>query len=261
MTIAGIRAVLLDLDGTLYIGNDLIPGALDALDHLRARGFVLRFLTNTSTQNHAQLLAKLGALGLPVAAEELISAVDATRLFLQRQALQMREPLRLWTLTADDVKSDFAHFVQDSDKPHYIVLGDIGDRWTLPLLNGIFHAMQQGAELLAVHKNRFWQTPEGLHVDIGLFVHGLEYVTGKRARILGKPSPDFFRTVLANVACSPAACLMVGDDIDSDIGGAQDLGIDGILVRTGKYRPEYVARSPVQARYSLASIADITQLL
>lgn len=260
MNTGTLRTVLFDLDGTLYLGDRLIPGVLEALVALRARGLHLRFLTNTSTQTHAQLLKKVRGLGLPVAEEELVSAVDATRLFLGHKAAELGEPLRVWPVVAEEVRAEFSAFTLDVDRPHYIVLGDIGEAWSMALLNRLFHALSNGAELLAVHKNKFWQTPEGLHVDIGLFVAGLEYATGRPARILGKPSVDFFMTVLEPMGFEPAEALMVGDDIDSDVGGAQACGIAGVLVQTGKYRAEYAERSKVLPRFTLKSAADIAQL-
>lgn len=118
-----------------------------------------------------------------------------------------------------------------------------------------------GAELVALHRNKFWQTEAGLQMDIGAFVAGLEYVTGKSATVLGKPSPEFFAAALSRIGLKPGETAIIGDDIDTDIGTAQTLGIMGILVKTGKYRAAYAQASGITPDLVLDSIADLGGLL
>ena len=125
----------------------------------------------------------------------------------------------------------------------------------------LFRSMHSGAELIALHKNRFWQTEQGLKADIGFFVAGLEYVCSNNARIMGKPNADFFQRVLDSASVGAAETLMVGDDIDSDVGGAQLLGMKGCLVKTGKFRQAYFEASPVKPDWVLASVADLPAVL
>lgn len=255
------KLILIDLDGTLYIGHEEIPGAIAAVVHLREHHFQLRFLTNTTTKSHGQLLAQLRGLGFAVAAEELISAPFGARLELQALQKTFNRPLRIWPVVADAIKHDFSEFEWDEENPDFIVLGDIGERWDLTLINRLFRAMHGGAELIALHKNRFWQTGEGLNADIGFFVAGLEYVCSKQARVMGKPNADFFQLVLDSAGVSASEAMMVGDDIDSDVGGAQALGLQGCLVKTGKYRQAYFDQSAVKPNAVIESIADLPQLL
>jgi HAD superfamily hydrolase (TIGR01458 family) len=255
------KLILLDLDGTLYIGNQEIPGAVNTIAQLRQQGFRLRFLTNTTTKSHAELLAQMISLGFSLAPDELISAPIGARLELQSIQHKLNRPVRIWPVVAEAIKPDFAEFEWDETSPDFIVLGDIGERWDLALINQLFNAMHSGAELIALHKNRFWQTNEGLKADIGFFVAGLEYVSSKNARIMGKPNADFFQRVLDSVGISVNDTIMVGDDIDSDVGGAQLLGMDGCLVKTGKYRQAYFDVSSVKPKWVLASIADLPAAL
>jgi len=250
-----IRGLLLDIDGVLYVGGQVIEGAREALARLR-RHFVCRFITNTSTLSLDSLHGKLTRLGFAVARAEIISAPQAMILFLRRQ----EDPV-CHLLLADDVKRDFGAFPQSDRRADYVVVGDIGERWNYAILNRAFNLLFEGAELLAVHKNRFWQTEEGLKMDIGAFVAALEYAANKQARIFGKPSPDFFRAALADMGLAPEEVAIVGDDIDTDIGGGQRVGLTGILVRTGKYRPAYVAASGVQPDLVVDSIADLPRVL
>jgi HAD superfamily hydrolase (TIGR01458 family) len=251
------QLILLDLDGTLYIGSQPIPGAIAALAQLRERGIALRFITNTTTKSQDELVAQLRVMGFQLHADELISAAVAATLELRNLQQQAARPLRIWPLVADAIKTDFTEFIWDEKKPDYIVLGDIGDRWDLHLINRLFNVMHSGAELIALHKGRFWQTSEGLKADIGFFVAGLEYVSSKTARIMGKPNRDFYQLVLDSAKVKAENALMVGDDIDSDVGGAQLIGIKGCLVKTGKFRQVYFEQSDIKPDYVIGSVAEL----
>jgi len=257
ITLYKTELILFDLDGTLYVGDQAIPGAIEAIAQLRQRGLQLRFLTNTTTKSHTELLNQCARLGFTIAPEELISAPSAARLELQAIQQTTIHPLRIWPVVADAIKADFSTFAWDEQTPDFIVLGDIGDAWNLSLINRLFNAMHSGAELIALHKNRFWQTTDGLKADIGFFVAGLEYVCSKTARVMGKPNRDFFQRVLDSVGIDGPNTLMVGDDIDSDIGGAQQLGIRGCLVKTGKFRQTYFEQSKVKPNIVLESVRDL----
>lgn len=252
------RLVLFDLDGTLYVDDTPIPGAIDCLAALRAQGIALRFLTNTTTKSQQQLVGQLRAMGFTLGDNELISAPVAARLALEKMQQQAGRQLRIWPLVADAIQPDFSNFVIDEQQPDYVVLGDIGDRWDLALINRLFQVMHSGAELIALHKGRFWQTGDGLKADIGFFVAGLEYVCSKNALVMGKPNRDFFQLILDSAGVAASDALMVGDDIDSDVGGAQQMGIVGCLVKTGKFRASYFAQSSVCPDMVLDSVADLT---
>lgn len=251
-----VKGILFDLDGVLYVGSRAIDGAVEAVAQIQASGLPCRFVTNTSTLSLASLQQKINALGFSVQQEEIISAPQAALLYLRRQ----QNPLcRL--LLADDVRQDFAEFRQSDTAAEYIVVGDIGDGWSYRLLNEVFNCLMNGAKLIAIHKNRFWQTEHGLQMDIGGFVHGLEYASNCQAMIIGKPSTDFYQIALDDMRLSPADVAMIGDDVDADVGGGQLAGLKGVLVRTGKYRPAYVDASAVTPDLTLDSVADLPAVL
>jgi HAD superfamily hydrolase (TIGR01458 family) len=250
------KGVLLDIDGVLYVGNRVIDGAVRAVESLKAAGLALRCLSNTTTKPASAVMAKLSSMGFPVTPQEIITApAAAVRYLKERRARRCHFVLR------SEVRKEFSGFETDESNPEFIILGDIGDRWDYSQLNRVFGMMMAGAELIALHKGRFWQVEEGLKVDIGAFVAGLEYAAGKEAVVIGKPSAEFYRLALQDLGLEAADVLMVGDDIDSDVGGAQKAGLKGVLVRTGKYREDVVQRSQVKADYVLASIADLPNLL
>lgn len=255
------KLIMFDLDGTLYVGNQPIPGAVACLEQLRERGITLRFITNTTTKSQDELVAQLRVMGFHVDEDELISAPVAAKLELLRLQKRLGKSLRIWPIVADAIKPDFTEFMWDERRPDFIVLGDIGERWDLQLINRIFNVAHRGAEIIALHKGKCWQTADGLHVDIGFFVAGLEYTSSKTARVMGKPNRDFFQLILDSAGVDAADALMVGDDIDSDVGGAQFMGIRGCLVRTGKYRQSYSDHSAVKPDCVIDSVADLSAII
>lgn len=248
-----VKGILFDLDGVLHIGDEPIAGAIEALHHVKSRGIKCIFVTNTTTKSLEGLYQKIAAMSLPIEKNEIFSAPQAAVHYLR----QIGNPT-LHLILKDDTKKDFEEFQLSDSNPDFVVLGDIGKSWDYVLLNRIFRMIIDGATLVALHKGRYWQTEDGLQLDIGVFVAGLEYATGKRAIIMGKPSPQFFLTSLQRIGLQPEEVIMIGDDIESDIGGAQNVGMRGILVRTGKYRDELVTRSSVTPDAILSSVAELT---
>ncbi len=249
---ASIRGILFDLDGVLYVGPKVIAGAMEAVDQIRASGISCRFVTNTSTLSLDSLRSKINALGFSIPKHELISAPQAVLLYLRCQP----DPVcRL--LLADDIKKDFMKFRQSDTEANYIIVGDIGAAWSYPLMNEIFNCLMNGAKLIAIHKNRFWQTENGLQMDIGGFIDALEYASGTKARIFGKPAGDFFQMAVSDMKLRPSEVAIIGDDIDADVGGGQQAGLYGILVKTGKYRQNYLETSSIKPDLVIDSIKDL----
>jgi HAD superfamily hydrolase (TIGR01458 family) len=244
------------MDGVLYVGDAAVPGANATLRFLRDKNIPLRFITNTSTRPPEELQRKMAALGLDVQDGEIFSAVSATCRYLE----QAGEP-SCHLLINDAVKDCFEQFTQNAHDPDYVVIGDIGERWNYAILNEVFGMLMRGAQLVCMHRNKYWETEQGLRMDIGAFVAGLEYVSGKQAIVIGKPSWDFFRLTVTSLGLTAAKVAVVGDDIDSDIGGAQAAGLKGILVKTGRYREVLVRQSPVRPDHVIASIAALPDLL
>ncbi|MGI2323731.1 MULTISPECIES: TIGR01458 family HAD-type hydrolase [unclassified Methylococcus] len=251
-----IHGVLFDLDGVLYVDSQPIPGAVEAVAKIKASGVSCRFVTNTSTLSLAALERKIIALGFPVERSEILSAPQAVLRHLQTTGM------RAHLLLEDDVRADFAGVPQASmEDADALVLGDTGAVWTHDCLDRMFNAIMRGAQLIAVHKNRFWQTGRGLRMDIGGLVAALEYCAGVRALVMGKPSADFFAVALRDMGLPPERTAIVGDDIEADIGGGQSAGLYGILVRTGKFRPFQLETGSMQPDRIIDSIADLPDLL
>ncbi len=254
--LADLHAVLLDLDGVLYVQDEPVGGAVDAVARLREAGLALRLVTNTTSRPRRMIVERLERLGFDARAGDVVTpAALAVRHCLladrRRAALVMNE----------SVKEDFAELEEVADDAQAVIVGDLGPAFGYDVLNRAFRAVMDGAQLVALQKNRFWLTPDGLSLDVGPFVAALEYATGCEALVLGKPSAEFFATVLGELDVEPTAAVMVGDDVESDVGGALDAGLAGVLVRTGKYREDAVRASGIQPTAIVDSIADVPALL
>ncbi len=223
------KAVLLDVGGVVYVGDETLPGAVAAVERLKAAGLGLRYITNTTSLPRRAMLAKLHALGIPATAEELFMPAVAARRYLTDygQVPQL--------LIAPALAEDFAGLPQGSADA--VVVGDAGSGFTFEAMNQAFRLLHEGAAFLALARNRSFQDADGaLSLDAGPFVAALEYATGRQAILFGKPSPDFFLAALASLDCRPGDAVMIGDDAEMDVAGAISAGLEGILVRTGKYR-------------------------
>ncbi|OIO66382.1 MAG: TIGR01458 family HAD-type hydrolase [Zetaproteobacteria bacterium CG_4_9_14_3_um_filter_49_83] len=247
-------AVLFDLDGVLYVGDKIIEGADQVVHQLKSLGLKIAGVTNTTTQPVSTVAAKLARLGIPIFEEEIYTPAA-----LAVQAIGQHS-VKLYV--RDALLEDFQGLTETTDVPDFIVMGDLGgDAYTPALLQEIFRYVMQGSEVLALHKNRFWQKPDGLHMDIGPFVSAIEYATGKTASVLGKPSRAFFHGVCEALGVRPASTLMIGDDIESDIDGARRAGLKTALVKTGKYRAEFVRQTTIKPDLVIPSVADLVDAM
>jgi len=244
--------VLLDLDGTVYESGHAIRGAADALERLRAAGLSLRFVTNTTRLPRSALAERLHGFGVRAEANELFTAPLAAAASLAEQGIQ-----RVALFLPEPTWNEFAAFTITSERPDAVVVGDLGEAWTFERLNQAFRLVLEGAKLVALQKNRFWKVDQELVLDAGPFVAAIEYAAGAQAQVIGKPSPEFFQAAARSMDLAPAGVVMVGDDIEADVRGAQQAGCRGALVRTGKYRPGDEARTGRTPDAVLESVSDL----
>jgi len=254
-----LEGLLLDLDGVCWVAEAAIEGAALVIEELKASGLPLRFVTNTTRRSRHALAEKARRLDLPIEAEEILTAPQAALAWLRARGLP-----RCRLLVDPCLLEELSELPRDDTHPEIILLGDREEEWSEELLQSLFDQLMAGAELVALHKGRYWQTADRLRLDLGVYVAGLEYATGKSAHVMGKPSCEFFAQAAAALQLTGTSLeriAMVGDDVLSDVGGAQDCGLRGVLVRTGKYRADAVARSGVKPDFVLDSIADVPGLL
>ena len=224
-----IKGLMLDLDGTLYVGREPVAGAREAVEALGASGFALRYVTNTTRMPRRVVVERMRTLGFLVEEDEVFTpAWAASRLIGGRSCL---------ALVDESLHEDLGRARLTEDSPEVVLVGDLREGFTYARLDAAFRCLMEGAELVALQKNRYWQNEGGLSLDAGPFVAALEYASEKRAVVVGKPEESFFRIALEDMGLEASAVAMVGDDAEADVAGAKKAGLSGIQVRTGKWRP------------------------
>jgi len=234
-----MAALLIDLDGVVYQGSEPIAGAIRALRAIESRRVPHMFVTNTTSKPRSAIVANLRTLGLRVAAERILTPPVAAVRWLAAHA---HGPALMFVPAA--TRGDFAGIDQvepgDAGPIRSVVVGDLADEWSFERINQAFRALmrEDSPAFVALGLTRYWRTQRGLQLDVGPFVKALEYATGREAVVLGKPSRAFFETALDALGSAAGDTIMIGDDVIGDVGGAQRAGLRGVLVRTGKFRPE-----------------------
>lgn len=248
--------VLLDIDGVLYVGDEPIAGAIEALAELRRLSPAVRLVTNTTSRSRAEVLEHLRALGFDVALEEVLTPAALAVRHCRQSGFRSVE-----LLVSDSLRADLAALEsgERGEQVDAVVLGDLGGGFNAEVLNRAFRLLMDGAELVALQHNRYWRRADGLTLDVGAYSAALEYATGREAVVVGKPAEAFFRSAMEDMGVQ--AAVMIGDDVEADVGGALAAGLPGVLVRTGKYREDALAGSGVRPTAIVDSIADVPALL
>jgi len=226
---------------------------------LRANGHRLRFVTNTTTRSKTQLGEELRAHGIEVDDEEIQTAASA--------AVSALSGKRVLALTMHALVHDLEGIELVGEGADAVLLGGADETPETNLvfsymnLARAFGELELGAELYSLHRNKWWQTKRGPMLDAGAFVAGLEYASGVTATVLGKPSHAYFAAACEALDADPPLAWMVGDDLESDIAGAQGIGMRAVLVRTGKFRPDTVERSRTRPDGIVSSLAHLPEWL
>jgi phospholysine phosphohistidine inorganic pyrophosphate phosphatase len=229
--------ILLDLDGVLYQNGRPIKGAAQTILWLKKQKIPHLFVTNTSSKPRTAILDKLATFGIKTETKYILTPPIAALGWLKSH---FKKPtLTLYLNEAS--KKDFSGFQlaeSDSDHVDAIIIGDMGRDWSFDQINAAFQQLMHSpsAQLIALGLTRYWQTSNGLQLDVGPFVKALEYATGREAVVCGKPSASFFETAACQLQLNANQLIMIGDDIQGDIGGAQKAGLKALQVRTGKFR-------------------------
>jgi HAD superfamily hydrolase (TIGR01458 family) len=254
-----MEALLFDLDGVLYQGGRVIDGALETLHWCERCAIPHLFVTNTSSKPRRALVERLSAMGLSASAEQIFAPPVAARDYL---AAHDAEPLALFVREA--TREDFVGLALLHDAAERgagsVVIGDIGKAWDFATLNRAFRLLmaEPRPTLIALGMSRYAQGSDGLVLDVAPFIKALEHASGCEAVVMGKPARAFFDAAVHKLGTSPAQTVMIGDDIHGDVGGAQAAGLAGILVRTGKFRPNDL-EGEIRPDAILDSVADLPQ--
>jgi HAD superfamily hydrolase (TIGR01458 family) len=252
-----IHGVLLDIDGTLMTGNEPIPGAETAIRFLQENNIPYRYISNGTRKSRKNVLKKLERLGVRVSIDEIYTPAIAAIQYLHDRTIRICN-----LLVTDDLGEDFqeAGIVHNGDAST-VVVGDAGDRFTYASMNAAFRSLMQGGELIALEKDRYWKDVDGLSLSAGPFVTALEFSTRCTAVVMGKPSPHFFLAAMKDWNVQKKQVLMIGDDIMTDVKGAQDAGLLGAITLTGKCRHDEIRNSCVTPDMEMKSIEMLPSLL
>jgi len=250
-------AVLFDLDGTIYQKGELIPGVCGVLLLLQKAKIPYRFITNTTRMSSDKLSIFLSSIGCPILPGEIFTTPRIAAMYCKERGYKKIQV----TVIDNTIKDDFSEFDLVNEQPDAIILGDMGEQFTFKLMNRLFNQILLGAELVALHKNRFWLSERGYMLDIGSFVASLEFATETSAVIIGKPSRNLFQLACLGWDVPANKILMVGDDMHADIGGALNVGMQSALVKTGKFLLQNNNDFNYKPHYIIDSVADLPDIL
>ncbi len=250
------KGLLIDLEGVLYVGDELIPNSIETIKKLKER-FSIRYLTNTTTTSRNSIFLKLKSMNLPLEEGDIFTPSIAITIYLKNNNIN-----NIYLLTNPNLYPDFEKYCMDDKNPQAIILGDIYKDFSWDTLNKVFELLIQNKSILiGLHKNKYCKRNDKISLDLGPFVSALEYATSKEAIIIGKPSKEFFDLAINSLNLNKDEIIMIGDDINADIGGAKSQNISAIQVKTGKYQQNDESDHFIQPDYRIDSIADLLLIL
>lgn len=224
------KAVFFDLDGTIYFKDKAIEGAIETVDYLKSKGYICRFLTNTDSKKNSYILDKVKNMGFNIELDEIFTPVTASIKYLKT-----KKRAKIYALVSDNIINEYEEFNLSTENVDYVIIGYCKEKVSYDSLNKTFRLIGENTEILALQKSKYFYNNTGKNLDTGCFVAMMEYATGKSAKVLGKPSESFFNILLQDLNLKPSEVVIIGDDITTDIVGANNIGAMGVLVKTGKY--------------------------
>lgn len=253
-----IACFLLDMDGTVYLGEELLPGALAFLQQLRRKGKDVLFLTNNSSRSARYYAQKLTRLGWPVSTDAILTSGIATAAYISG----IKPQARIYLLGTPDLAEEFSRWnlTLTNHAPDYVVLG-FDTTLTYEKLRTACQLIRSGIPYLATHPDINCPTEAGYIPDCGAMAALIRESTGISPKVIGKPNREMIDAVFVRKPYPPAALAMVGDRLYTDIATASNAGITGILVLSGETRREDLDNSPVQPDYIFADLGELAQAL
>ena len=248
------RGFLFDLNGVFYEDNKVLDGAIEIINLLREKKIPFRFISNNTTLSRRFFIKKLNEIGLNIINEEIFTANYAGYLIAKKLKLKN---CRL--ILNKEGQEDYEPLIDNKRKIDGIVIGDIGNKWNYELMNQLMKNILDGARIIALHEGKYFQSKGELQIDCGAFVKGLEYVTGKKAIVVGKPSESFFKLAISGWNFKDIS--IVGDDIYNDIWGGKKMGFSTYLVKTGKFREDIFKKSKISPDYCIESIQKLKDFI
>jgi HAD superfamily hydrolase (TIGR01458 family) len=252
-----VRGFLIDLDGTVMEAQSLVPGVPQALALLRDRNMPYRLVTNTTSKPRSAILSTMRRLGLDLPPDAIITAP-----IIAREYLIQHDLTRCYPLLKDSLREDLRDIEFVDRSPRAVLVGDLGDELSYGALNrGFRFLLDKKVAFITLARNRYFRGSDGLCLDVGATVVALEYAAARTAVLIGKPAREFFLIACQSMRVAPEDTIVIGDDLEADVGGALAAGCAGVLVRTGKFRPEQLENPVVRPDRVLDSLARVPDLL
>ena len=251
-----IGMVCLDISGTLTSGSVGPPfdGAVEAVRRVM-RKLPVRFVTNVTSRTHREIADRLASLGVLDDRDALLTPATTARRVLQRRHADTG-----LLLVDGPAAGDFDWFRDDPEGPT-VLLGTEGHDRRIGELQPAFRRLLAGADLYALQRNRYFEREGELWTDVGPLAAFLAYAAEREVQVLGKPSKLLFDAIAAESGLATGCLLMVGDDAEFDVSASVGLGLHGVLVRTGRYRPGDEARVSPPPTDTIDSLADLPRWL
>lgn len=234
-----MNALLFDLDGVLYQGEQSISGARETLAWVQQQAIPHLFVTNTTSRPRSALVSKLASMGITIQPSQLVTPAVAACHWMKHN---VRSDGDIALFIPQKTSSEFQQFslarAGQTTNIAAVVVGDLGEQWDFHTLNQAFRLLMTNPPpaLIALGMTRYWQAEDGLRLDAGPYVSALQYATGRSPVVLGKPALLFYQAALQQLRVPAHQVYMIGDDIRGDIDGAQKAGIKALLVKTGKFQ-------------------------
>jgi HAD superfamily hydrolase (TIGR01450 family) len=260
-----VGGVLFDIDGVLVTSWQPIPGAAETLQMLAAHRIACSYLTNTTTRTRRQIAEALSAAGMAVRPDQVVTAAALTAEYVRSKYPGARCLLVNHGDVAEDMPGlDLVY--ETTEAPEVILLGGAGPEYSHLTLSRVYEWMTAGVPVVAMHRSTAWKTTDGLRIDTGMYLVGMEETSGRKAVSVGKPAPAGFLAAAARLGLDPDEMIMVGDDLNNDVLAAQVVGMTGVLVRTGKFGQDTLDRwaaneFAMQPNHVIDSVADLPGLL
>ncbi|GLR10921.1 TIGR01458 family HAD-type hydrolase [Mixta theicola] len=251
------KGFIFDIDGTLILHGNALPGAVATVNRLKEAGFALRFVSNTTSRSAAQLAESLNRLGFTIAENEIQTSVTACLHYLS-----VHYPTAQGYLAVpENIRGLFSFVSINEDKPEFVIMGDLDNDFNYALLNKVFNFIRNGAQLIVFHRNPWYFSEGKTWLDSGAFTLALESATERRAVVTGKPSPVLFNSAIASMKLDSKQVVVIGDDVSTDIAGARNIGLNAMLVGSGKFKPDDLIKYDISEAHFLPQLADLLTLL
>ena len=258
MRISDIHAFLLDMDGTVYLGPEPLPGAAAFIGYLQERGIPFLFLTNNPSADAGRYCAKLAKMGMHVGEDRILTAGAATAVYL-REETPYRKVFVLGT-PSFEAEVERAGLRLESDSPDAVVIS-FDKTLTYEKLERACLLLNDGLPYIATNPDRVCPTEYGYIPDCGAIAALIEAATGRAPRYIGKPEPAFARMALHTLGTEAAHTAMVGDRLYTDMAMAARAGMPGILVLSGESTAEDVASAAEKPDFVYPSVVELHQAL